>query len=79
VRLFGYPNNIELDTPLSMKEVSFVASPHELRLIASFLQESAESIEKHGADFSHEHFVDYLERINQESELGCDVIVASPD
>jgi len=60
---------------MELEEVSFQASPDELRQISQFLLFSAERMEKHGADYGHDHLKDFLEK--GERAEGPDVIVAS--
>lgn len=55
-KAFGYAKRqLSGEGLLAMREVSFVASPAELRRIAAFLVQSAEDIEKHASEFGHNH------------------------
>lgn len=74
---FGYADvePTEEDTELlSLREVTFVASPDSLREIAAFLLQAASWMEARGDRFGHEHLRDSL----RERWEGTDVIVANP-
>ena len=61
MKIFGY---IDQDNPTateglrSLKEITVVASPSELRKISVFLASAADSMEKRGYDYEHEHLAD---------------------
>jgi len=61
MKLFGYE---EGQPPVSgvtvnpLAEVTLVASPDELRRIAEFLKDAANSMESMGNTYSHEHLAD---------------------
>jgi hypothetical protein len=63
MRLFGYedtgkpPDQI---VPAAQAEITLVASPSELRAIATFLVECAEEMDRMGATFDHVHLGDRL-------------------
>lgn len=58
-----------------MSEVSFVASPAELRRIAAFLVKSANDLEKQGSKFGHNH-LSAEKDLHPWSKESVDVIVA---
>lgn len=70
---YGYPEEEEEERtePISLREVTFVASPDSLREIAAFLLQAASSMEVHGDRFGHEHLRDSL----RERWEGADIIV----
>jgi hypothetical protein len=61
MKIFGYPRDRELESPMAMAEVTFVADPRTLRELARFLNHAADLMDKHGADFGHEHFSDFTD------------------
>ena len=74
-KAFGYAKKrLSKDGLLAMKEVSFVASPTELRRIAAFLVKSAEELEKHGSKFGHNH-LSAEKDLHPWSDESIDVIV----
>jgi hypothetical protein len=44
--------------PEELAEITLVASPTELRLIAAFLSAAADKMEQMGASYGHEHLAD---------------------
>jgi hypothetical protein len=44
--------------PKAMAEISLVATPSELRRIASFLNKAADTMQRMGANYGHEHLSD---------------------
>jgi hypothetical protein len=60
MKLFGYAVGSEEGSPLALEEVSVVADPATLRRMSEFLLFVADLIEKHGDDFGHEHFEDFV-------------------
>ena len=65
IKFYGYTQAgraVEQPKPLSLSEVTLLASPSELRRIARFLVRAADAIETQGNDWEHEHLED--------SELG---------
>ena len=83
MKCYGYDRNeleknAENDTKLylhELSEVSLVAKPEQLRLIANFLNNAANQIELNGTNFGHEHFRDY---INDFKEGDADIIICKP-
>lgn len=62
MKISGY-NQRDMDQPdfqfgENLVEVTLEASPHELRLIAEFLNEAADKMDSFGAQYSHEHLAD---------------------
>jgi len=61
MRIYGYIDeeaSAEKSGPMVLSEVTLVASPEELRNIASFLVSSAQRMERMGASYDHEHLAD---------------------
>jgi hypothetical protein len=60
MRLYGYKNSSRSSQgePMPLTEATLVASPSELRQIASFLQSAALRMEHMGPAFDHEHLAD---------------------
>lgn len=61
MRIYGYFDEkatVEKSGPMVLAEDTLVASPDELRSIASFLVSSAERMERKGASYDHEHLAD---------------------
>ncbi|ROT95763.1 hypothetical protein EB809_18745 [Marinobacter sp. R17] len=59
MEFFGYTEELQQakhPAPSKLPEVTISASPSELRAVAQFLIEAADSIEAQGAGFEHEHF-----------------------
>ena len=62
MKIYGYkdgelaPSEI---TPSLLKEITLVASPSELRIIATFIAECAMQMEKHKKNWGHEHLSDH--------------------
>ncbi|WP_147271764.1 hypothetical protein [Corallincola holothuriorum] len=56
------------ESPQSLKEVTLVSEPTELRQLEKFLEGVAADIDKHGSDCEHVHFSDFLAE-QQEPEL----------
>jgi len=44
--------------PKQMAEISLVATPAELRRIANFLNKAADTMQRMGANYGHEHLSD---------------------
>lgn len=44
--------------PSELAEITVVASPGELRQVAAFLLSAADTMERMGASYSHEHLAD---------------------
>jgi len=78
MKLFGYSAaelNAENVVPSELAEITLVASPAELRTIASFLQAAAEGMEKGGTDWEHEHLADK----HKEFKASPQFVVFNPD
>lgn len=61
MKIFGYINQDSQTAAEGLKpltEVTVVASPSELRKISVFLASAADSMEKRGHDYEHEHLAD---------------------
>lgn len=77
MRVFGSSLEEDRDTPFELREASLKATPHELRILAAFLTDVAQSMDEHDADFGHEHFRDFCRRRGIDSIDGnADIIVA---
>jgi hypothetical protein len=75
-RAFGHSKEeTPKEGPIELSEVTLIGSPDELRRIASFIQKSADEIEKHGDKFGHNHLQDE-EDLKPWFYQGVDVIVA---
>ena len=62
-KLYGYKDEDlppEDVIPAELAEITLVASPSELRQIASFLLQAAESMEAKGKTWGHEHLSDRM-------------------
>lgn len=60
MRFYGYVEGSEDNSPAQLEEVTLSADPVTLRRMAEFLSHVAETIEKHGERFGHEHFEDFV-------------------
>jgi hypothetical protein len=69
MRLYGYPKDQDLDSPLNMGEVTIVADSQTLRQLASYLNHAAKQMEEHRDSFGHEHYSDFVK----------DRVVGSPE
>ena len=61
MKLYGYtdrPGAFDVGAPDSLAEATLVASPMELRRIAQFLISAADTMERVGEAFDHEHLSD---------------------
>jgi len=61
MKIYGCPDEglePEEIKPLKLTEITLVASPNELRLIAQFLENSACGMEGRGKQWEHEHLSD---------------------
>lgn len=61
MKLYGYKDEglpIEDVNPSELAEITLVATPEELRRIAGFLQAAAQSMERMGNAYDHEHLSD---------------------
>jgi len=78
-KAFGYAKKrLSEEGLLAMSEVSFVASPAELKRIAAFLVKCAEDMERHGPKFGHNH-LSAEKDLHPWSKDSVDVIVARGD
>lgn len=61
MKIYGYKDeglDIEEIIPAKLAEITLVASPSELRRIASFLESAAQEMERMGGAYDHEHLSD---------------------
>lgn len=61
MKLYGYKDegkNIDQVTPSELAEITLVASPEELRMIATFLNSTADEMIRMGDTYDHEHLSD---------------------
>jgi hypothetical protein len=61
MKLYGYATGTdepEQVVPSELAEITLVASPDELRAIATFLLAAADGMEKRGKNWEHEHLAD---------------------
>jgi hypothetical protein len=61
MKICGYSEQaLEADQvqPTSLAEITLIASPAELRLIAAFLLKAADKMESMGTSYGHEHLSD---------------------
>lgn len=61
MKIYGYSDQglpIEEIRPEQLAEITLVASPNELRRIAAFLSSAADTMDRMGAIYSHEHLAD---------------------
>ncbi len=62
MKFYGYTSDDESATLEELVEVTLCAGPDNLRSLAEFLLHVAEEMERHGDDFGHEHFADFVGR-----------------
>ncbi len=55
MKAYGYSENIETESPLTLSEVTLSTNSNELREIAKFLNQVANKIDECGENFEHEH------------------------
>lgn len=61
MKIYGYSDEgraIGEIQPKALAEISLVATPAELRRIASFLNKAADTMQRMGANYGHEHLSD---------------------
>ncbi len=61
MKIYGYiDEGLDIDqiVPSELAEITLVASPDELRMIASFLETTAQEMERMGETYDHEHLSD---------------------
>ena len=61
MKIYGYADEgmePEETKPSKLAEITLVANPNELRLIAQFLENAARSMEERGKQWEHEHLSD---------------------
>ena len=74
MKLYGYAANEDLaDKLLELDEITIQAKSEFLRRIADFITKSADLIDKHGANFGHEHLKDFLKDVEWD---GPDIIIS---
>ncbi len=71
MKLYGYPTGSEDDTPSKLEEVTIAADPATLRLLAKFLVQVADNVEKYKDNFGHEHF----EHFARQLQLKCRLVI----
>lgn len=59
MKIFGYPEESEMESPLSMSEVTICASEDEVERIIRFFEYVRVQMQKHGDAFGHEHLEDF--------------------
>ena len=75
MKIFGYSNNTGAEI-LELCEATFMASPAQLREIASFLIRCAEGMESQGNAWNHEHFASSDQEIVRN---GPEIVVFNPE
>jgi hypothetical protein len=58
MKVYGYSESIETESPLTLSEVTLSTNPNELREIAKFLNQVANKIDESGDNFEHEHLAE---------------------
>jgi hypothetical protein len=61
MKLYGYKDeglDIDQIIPSELAEVTLVASPEELKMIAEFLESAADEMMRMGKSYDHEHLSD---------------------
>jgi len=67
VKIYGYTQEqikAGADSPSSMSEITLVSSAEDLRLMASYLNNIADQIDKNSDDFEHEHLSESNEQLS---------------
>ena len=72
MKIYGYSE--ESENLNRMKEVSLLCNSNDLELIIQFLKYTQNQLKKHGKDFGHEHFRDWLKQENIDF-VGSDIII----
>ncbi len=75
MKLYGYPEAQDLDSPLAMGEMTIVAAPEILRQLAAFLIHTAEQMEMRGDGFGHEHYSDF---VKDRTDGSPEIVVSRP-
>jgi hypothetical protein len=71
MKVYGYVQGSDDETPTQMQEVTVSADPATLRRMAEWLLYVAAEIEKHGERFGHDHF----ERFIGDKKPSCRFVV----
>ena len=61
MKIYGYKDkglDIDQITPSELAEITIVASPEELKMIANFLSAAADEMIRMGESYDHEHLSD---------------------
>ncbi len=61
MKIYGYTTDSSAQedaTPKEMKEISVMADAKELRMIAAFLNKTADNMDRMGSTYDHEHLSD---------------------
>ncbi|MCH4296698.1 hypothetical protein MJ923_20550 [Shewanella sp. 3B26] len=65
----GVENEEDIPEFLRLKELSVIATPDELRKIAEFFIETANTMESMGDDYDHEHLSDRFKEFESSPHL----------
>jgi len=66
MQLFGHQQGTDAEEPMSLEEVTILASAATLRRLAQFLLHAAAEMDRHGRTFGHEHFSDFAHEMRSE-------------
>lgn len=78
MKTYGFEEGVD-GPSLALSQVTLAVMPDELRCLARFFQKTAETMEKWGEGFDHEHFRDFCDENGITSIEGAsDVIIAWP-
>jgi hypothetical protein len=61
MKIYGYEigsSNLEEGIPSALAEITLIADSNELRMIAEFISNAADTMDKMGSTYDHEHLSD---------------------
>ena len=70
MKLYGRQKGAQEDSdPIELEELTFQASPDDLKDISAFISKAAKLMQQHGNAFGHEHFKDTFDKREDDPEI----------
>ena len=70
LEVYGFSQSGDEDSPIDLREVSFIGTPEMLRALSSFFERTAAEIEVNETAFDHAHL-----QVPQEPQNAVDVVI----